>query len=130
MLEEVLKTINLNLERIANALEKANEPIVTPEIRNPINNIVMPTQTEPIQQQVIQNPVAQPVVTTTIPTTQVAESFTREQLATAMSKAVSAGKMNIIQGILQQFNVQALTEIAPSDYNKLATMLKEQGVEM
>ena len=39
-------------------------------------------------------------------------------------------KMNAIQNILQQFNVQALTQINPSDYNKLATMLKEAGVEV
>ena len=58
------------------------------------------------------------------------ESFTQEQLARAMSNAVSAGKMNVIQGILNQLGVQALTQINPTDYNKLAVMLKEAGVEV
>lgn len=47
-----------------------------------------------------------------------------------MSNAVSTGKMDIIQNILQQFSVQALTQINPADYNKLATMLKEAGVNV
>ena len=47
-----------------------------------------------------------------------------------MSNAVSAGKMGIIQNILQQLNVQALTQVNPADYNKLATMLQEAGVKV
>lgn len=66
----------------------------------------------------------------TIPTTQVAESFTQEQLAVAMSNAVAAGKMAVIQGVLKNFGVQALTQINPADYNKVATMLKEAGVQV
>ena len=103
-------------------------------------------QTEPVTQQpnttVVTQPqtqISQPVQSpeavqasqpTSIPTTQVQNSFTQEQLAVAMSNAVSTGKMDIIQNILQQFGVQALTQINPADYNKLATMLKEAGVNV
>ena len=58
------------------------------------------------------------------------DNITQEQLAVAMSNAVSTGKMDVIQGILKQFRVQALTQINPADYNKVATMLKEAGVEV
>ena len=38
--------------------------------------------------------------------------------------------MNVIMEILGKFNVQALTQINPADYNKLATMLREAGVNV
>lgn len=137
MLEEILKSINSNLERIANALEcksaytigvdtsEGVDSQVTEKVTAEQANTYLP------QPGVIQNSVGQAlqqVVPQAIPTTQIQESFTFDQLAVAMSNAVSAGKMNIIQGILQQLNVQALTQVNPSDYNKVATMLKEAGV--
>lgn len=141
MLEEVLKSINSNLERIAKALETENAEIVAEAVHEsakqfgPTENTAVQTVTPVIPQ--IPAPVVQPVQNpepvqqpTAIPTTPVQESFTQEQLAVAMSNAVSAGKMNVIQGILQQFSVQALTQINPADYNKVATMLKEAGVKI
>lgn len=141
MLEEVLKSINSNLERIAKALEAENVEVVAEAVHEtakqfrPTENTPVQTVTPAIPQ--IPAPVVQPVQNpepvqqaTAIPTTPVQESFTQEQLAVAMSNAVSAGKMNVIQGILQQFNVQALTQINPADYNKVATMLKEAGVKI
>lgn len=150
MLEEILNKINRNLERVANALEKQeNIDIAVKPLENTdfvadiVNNIT--NQATPVQNQntvVPVAPVVQPIpvvhtepVTTApvvpaIPTTIVQESFTQEQLARAMSNAVSTGKMNVIQGILNQLGVQALTQINPTDYNKLAVMLKEAGVEI
>lgn len=172
MLEEILKSINSNLERIAKSQEETLKYIREPikftdtelegaircienienkiKIRNEANTDasiqqnraidVAPIQqtptdinmTNPYVQQANtpQTVVAQPAMPQAIPTSQVQESFTQEQLAVAMSNAVSAGKMNIIQGILQQLGVQALTQVNPSDYNKVATMLKEAGVEV
>lgn len=140
MLEETLKLINQNLERIASAIEKKNES--APKLasgdntafqnNNPINVVSVPEQIS-VQPQVnaapVQAPVSQ-VVSTAIPVTQTNTTFTQDQLAVAMSNAVTAGKMSIIQNILQSFGVQALTQINPNDYNKLATMLKEAGVEV
>ncbi len=154
MLEEILKSINSNLERIANAQEEANilyknfieaEIVMDGEkvsavvdsgtigehkcevatIQQTPNSII--ANNNPVLTQTV---VAQPAMPQAIPTTQVQESFTQEQLAVAMSNAVSAGKMNVIQGILQQLGVQALTQVNPADYNKVATMLKEAGVEV
>ena len=127
MLEKILEDINSNLVRIANVLE--NKKIVEePETETAVVNqkvtdvkINQPTQTT-IQANVIP--------ATVIPATPQTESFTQEQLAVAMSNAVSAGKMNVIMEILGKFNVQALTQINPADYNKLATMLREAGVNV
>lgn len=141
MLEEVLKSINSNLERIAKALEIENVEMVAEAVHETAKQFKQTESTEikpvvPIIPQ-IPTPIVQPVEnpepvqqTTAIPTTPVQESFTQEQLAVAMSNAVSAGKMNVIQGILQQFNVQALTQINPADYNEVAGMLKEAGVKI
>lgn len=144
MLEEILKNINLNLERIANSLEmnskysvgidlangkdeNVSATVTAPQIEASKVELAQPSaitiSTMPIQQ-------SQPVISQPIPTTQNQESFTQEQLAVAMSNAVSAGKMQVIQGILQQMGVQALTQINPNDYNKVATLLKESGVEV
>lgn len=158
MLEEILKSINSNLERIAISLEENNkllkEPInfSGPEFLNAMsaleentmqqpnttaisqaqqpNTAVIPQAPTPVVQPVQNQESVQTPQSTSVPITQVQESFTQEQLAVAMSNAVSAGKMNIIQNILQQFGVQALTQINPADYNKLATMLKEAGVNV
>lgn len=161
MLEETLKSINSNLERVAKALEDSNylyrkcvmkdteintkdekESTViqmAPETNSNITvgQAYVTNQPQPVLQEppVTHQPVTvaapqqeQPVAT--IPTTQVENSFTQEQLAVAMSNAVSAGKMNTVMGILQQFGVQALTQIDPKDYNKVATMLMEAGVKV
>lgn len=137
MLEEVLKSINSNLERIANSLAK-NAKEVTESTKKIViagENVIPPqpiVHQAPVTEmpQPMQPTIPQQTIPQTIPITQVQENFTQEQLAVAMSNAVSAGKISVIQGILQQFGVQALTQINSSEYNKLASMLKEAGVEV
>ena len=135
MLETILNQINSNLEKIAKAQERRNE-LLESQIAS---NLKLEDKTQEEQNVLKEIPQAisqvQSVVqvqnqANAIPTTPTQESFTQEQLAVAMSNAVSAGKMDIIQNILQQFGVQALTQINPNDYNKVATMLKEAGVEI
>lgn len=144
MLEEILKTINTNLERIANAMEsKLNIGIDTGkqpdmsvpavmstnvEVQQPVQSIPVQTLMQTPVQTLMQTPVQAPMQT--IPTTQITQGFTQEQLALAMSNAVSAGKMQVIQGIMQSLGVQTLSQVNPADYNKLASMLKEAGVEI
>lgn len=136
MLEEILKSINLNLERIANSLEgKKEEKITTtrePVIPGQMSIEDIKPNVDPAANTIKVAPIPTPIATPVapVPTTVQAESFTQEQLAVAMSNAVSAGKMNVISDILQKFNVQALTQINPNDYNKLATMLREAGVKV
>lgn len=150
MLENILSEINKNLERIAIALKKSNEQGIEAnkfftdtinELKPDTNKTVVsapisqtPTDvsvTAPVQAVPAQHVIPATVIpATTIPATPQAESFTQEQLAVAMSNAVSAGKMNVVMEILGKFNVQALTQVNPADYNKLATMLREAGVNV
>lgn len=162
MLEEVLKSINSNLERIAKTLESKvkapeigvageklacatapeNKNVVSIPVRtveplgnmpNPYNNQNTPqvaNSTNTIPTTLNQVPAYVSVSTQTQIPIAPQEGFTQEQLAVAMSKASIAGKSNVIQGIFQQFGVQTLTQINPVDYNKVATMLKEAGVEV
>lgn len=125
MLEKILEDINSNLVRIANVLE--NKKIVEEPETAVVNQKVTDVKISQPTQTTIQ---ANVIPATVIPATPQTESFTQEQLAVAMSNAVSAGKMNVIMEILGKFNVQALTQINPADYNKLATMLREAGVNV
>lgn len=128
MLEETLKLINQNLERIAIALEDEKELCKCENVKESEVSVAIPQAILATAQSVITNPIVN-TPAPQVPVTQTApQSFTQEQLAVAMSNAVSAGKMNVIQGILQQLGVQALTQVNPADYNKVATMLKEAGV--
>lgn len=134
MLETILNEINSNLERIAKSLEsiKGNKDanIQNEQPQTNLQNIPLVAnannQVVPMQAPVAQQPVAKPQP---IPTTQNA-GFTMEQLAAAMSNAVNAGKMSTVLEILHSFNVQALTQLNPADYGKLAALLKEKGIEV
>lgn len=136
MLENILSEINSNIVRIANALEsKKEKPVEIQQTNNqqtqePVANMPQNTNAEsqvvPVQTPVTPQPVAVPQA---IPTSQNA-GFTMEQLAAAMSNAVNAGKMNTVLEILHSFGVQALTQVNPTDYSKLAIALKEKGIEI
>lgn len=136
MLENILENINKNLERIATAIEikvgldekhrqeKAtnNSDINCENPAQPIKNTVTTLGSEIVTELNATTPA--------IPVQAQTESFTQEQLAVAMSNAVSAGKMDVVMGVLGKFNAQALTQINPADYNNLAAMLREAGVNV
>lgn len=147
MLEETLKLINKNLERIADSLDAKKEPSIyesnaeiTGKIADDsINQIVsaIPVQTTPIVATTVAQPTTPAVQTPiqapampVVPTAPVTQGFTQDQLAVAMSNAVAAGKMQIVLNTLASLGVQALTDVKPEDYNKLASMLQAQGVEV
>lgn len=129
MLEKILEDINKNLERIVDAIEIKVGLDEKHKAENKIGTSIGETKNEMCGKSVV--PSTEMPINQTIPVqAQTEKSFTQEELAVAMSNAVSAGKMNVIMGILAQFNVQALTQIDKKDYNKLATMLIEAGVKV
>lgn len=142
-LEKYLKDV----ESIANSLEllvKRTEPVTIDfgdaeksKVQEVINNVAtmpavpianvpqMPaTPVQPQPQMQVQAPVAQ------IPVAQQVESFTQEQIARAMANATQAGRQDIIQNIFATFKVQTLMEINPANYNQIATMLREAGIQI
>ena len=132
MLENILSEINESLKVIANSVKEKQEIKVLGAMPNvmpttalqpaPMPNTPIPTTPQAVQS-VSNTP--QPIVQ---PATE--RNFTQEELARAMSDAVSAGKMNTVMSILGQFNVQVLSQVDPKDYNKLAAMLIEAGVKI
>ncbi|NBH82863.1 hypothetical protein D7X88_06930 [bacterium C-53] len=67
---------------------------------------------------------------TGIPTTATTQSYTLEQLQVAAAGLTSAGKMPLILGILQQFGIQAMTELPKERYGEMATVLREAGAQI
>ena len=86
-----------------------------------------PTQT--VQQTVPVQPVQQPVQTQPVQTAvPVAEkTYTLEDLQRASSTLVQAGKIQLLQGLLQEFNSLALTTLPVEQYGAFALRLRELG---
>lgn len=137
---EYLEKLFKNIERIADALEKiSNNNLVSNEnsklenqkeetlTQTTIPVMQTPINTQPAMQ--IPAPIATQVPTS-IPTSQQVEAFTQEQIARAMANAMQVGKHDLVQSILRTFNAQCLMEIDKSNYNKIATMLREAGIEI
>lgn len=70
------------------------------------------------------------VPVTPVPTTAVAQEYTLEQLQVAAAGLSSMGKMAQIMGILQQFGIQAMTELPKERYGEFATALREAGAQI
>lgn len=84
----------------------------------------VPVQTQPVQtvQQTV--PVQQPVQTA-VPVTE--KAYTLEDLQRASSTLVQAGKIQLLQGLLQEFNSLALTTLPVEQYGAFALRLRELG---
>lgn len=121
-----------DIKRIANAVENivsdnraANEPVI-------LNNKQTTGQTVPPTASVQESPVSvqNNPVPTGIPVSNVAPTYTQDQLAVAMGRAIDMGKMADIQIVLSTFKVSSLMEIPADKYNDLALKLREIGVEV
>lgn len=84
----------------------------------------VPVQTQPVQtvQQTV--PVQQPVQTA-VPVAE--KAYTLEDLQRASSTLVQAGKIQLLQGLLQEFNSLALTTLPVEQYGAFALKLRELG---
>ena len=88
---------------------------------------------QPVPQQAqapIQQSVQQVPVQTAIPVSNTVQSYTQEQLAVAMGRAVDSGKQSQILAIISSFGVSSLMELPQERYNDLALKLKEIGVDV
>jgi len=71
-----------------------------------------------------------PTIATAIPVSNAVQTYTQDQLAVAMGRALDSGKGEMIRNILGMFNVSSLMELKPEQYNDLALRLKEIGVDV
>lgn len=84
-------------------------------------------QTVPVQQtvQTVQTVVPVQPVQTAVPVAE--KTYTLEDLQRASSTLVQAGKIQLLQGLLQEFNSLALTTLPVEQYGAFALRLRELG---
>lgn len=105
----------------------AQQPVQTVQAAptQPVQSV--PVQTAPTQtvQQTV--PVQQTVQTvqTAVPVAE--KTYTLEDLQRASSTLVQAGKIQLLQGLLQEFNSLALTTLPTEQYGAFALRLRELG---
>ena len=115
LLDEIIAKYGNEVENVAVNVEPFKD--------SPVQQTVQ--QTVPVQQ--TQVPIQQPVQTvqTAVPVAE--KTYTLEDLQRASSTLVQAGKIQLLQGLLQEFNSLALTTLPVEQYGAFALRLRELG---
>ena len=124
----VVEDVAVNVEAFKDSpVQQTQVPIQQPVQTVPVQT--QPVQTQPVQTQPVQTavPVHQPVQTvqTAVPVAE--KTYTLEDLQRASSTLVQAGKIQLLQGLLQEFNSLALTTLPAEQYGAFALRLRELG---
>lgn len=128
LLDEIIAKYGNDVENVAVNVEPFKDsPAQQPQV--PIQQPVQTAPTQTVQQTVPVQPVQQPVQTQPVQTAvPVAEkAYTLEDLQRASSTLVQAGKIQLLQGLLQEFNSLALTTLPTEQYGAFALRLRELG---
>lgn len=133
LLDEIIAKYGNEVENVAvnvdpikdSPVQQTQVPIQQPVQIQPVQTQPVPVQ-QPVQTQPLQT---QPVpVQQTVQTVPVAEkTYTLEDLQRASSTLVQAGKIQLLQGLLQEFNSLALTTLPVEQYGAFALRLRELG---
>ena len=131
LLDEIIARYGNAVENVAVNVEAFKDSPVQ-QTQLPTQQPVQPVQTAvPVQSVPVQQPVqtAIPVQTQPVQTVvPVAEkTYTLEDLQRASSTLVQAGKIQLLQGLLQEFNSLALTTLPVEQYGAFALRLRELG---
>lgn len=126
LLDEIIAKYRNDVENVAVNVDPIKDsPVQQTQvpIQQPVQTAV-PAQTQPVQtvQQTV--PVQQPVQTA-VPVAE--KTYTLEDLQRASSTLVQAGKIQLLQGLLQEFNSLALTTLPAEQYGAFALRLRELG---
>lgn len=101
-----------NISSVPTSVNQPTQPVQ--EIQNVVP--ITPVQnTTPVQ--------TQPVLTT-------AKTYTLEDLQRASGALVQAGKIQQLQGLLQQFNAVSLAHLAQENFGAFALKLRELGADI
>lgn len=101
-------------------------PTQTVQQTVPVQPVQQPVQTQPVQTAVpTQQTVPVQPVQTAVPVAE--KTYTLEDLQRASSTLVQAGKIQLLQGLLQEFNSLALTTLPVEQYGTFALRLRELG---
>ena len=125
LLDEIIAKYGNDVENVAvnvEAFKDSTAQQTQAPIQQPVQSV--PVQTAPTQtvQQTV--PVQQPVQTA-VPVAE--KTYTLEDLQRASSTLVQAGKIQLLQGLLQEFNSLALTTLPVEQYGAFALRLRELG---
>ena len=127
LLDEIIAKYGNEVENVAVNVKPFKDSNAL-QTQVPIQQPVQPVQTAPTQtvQQTVQQtvPVQQPVQTA-VPVAE--KTYTLEDLQRASSTLVQAGKIQLLQGLLQEFNSLALTTLPVEQYGAFALRLRELG---
>lgn len=107
---------NISTQNISSVPTNMNQPVQ--EIQNVVP-ITSAQNTAPVQTQPVQ---------TAVPTT--AKTYTLEDLQRASGALVQAGKIQQLQGLLQQFNAVSLAHLAQENFGAFALKLRELGADI
>lgn len=137
LLDEIIARYGNAVENVAVNVEAFKDsPVQQTQLptQQPVQSVPVqtaPTQTvqQTVQQTVPVQPVQQPVQTQPVQTAvPVAEkTYSLEDLQRASSTLVQAGKIQLLQGLLQEFNSLALTTLPVEQYGAFALRLRELG---
>ena len=100
-------------------------PSPTPGMQGYGTGLTVPVAPVQPQQPAPGNPVAGAV-----PTATVTPGYSLEQLQVAAAGLTGTGKMPPVMGILQQFGIQAMTELPKERYGEFAAALREAGAQI
>lgn len=120
LLDEIIAKYGNAVENVAVNVEAFKD--------SPVQQTQLPTQ-HPVQTvQTVQQTVPVQTVQTVQTVVPVAEkAYTLEDLQRASSTLVQAGKIQLLQGLLQEFNSLALTTLPVDQYGAFALRLRELG---
>lgn len=131
LLDEIIAKYGNDVENVAVNVEAFKDSPVQ-QTQLPTQQLVQTVQTVPVQtvqtapsQTVQQTVPVQQTVQTVVPVAE--KAYTLEDLQRASSTLVQAGKIQLLQGLLQEFNSLALTTLPVEQYGAFALRLRELG---
>lgn len=126
LLDEIVARYGNAVENVAVNVEAFKDsPVQQTQLptQQPVQTVQAVQQTVPVQP--VQQPVQTQPVQTAVPVAE--KTYTLEDLQRASSTLVQAGKIQLLQGLLQEFNSLALTTLPVEQYGAFALRLRELG---
>ena len=129
LLDEIIARYGNDVENVAVNVEAFKDSTVQQTqvpTQQPVQQTQVPIQ-QPVQSVPVQTVQSVPVQTVqqTVPVAE--KTYTLEDLQRASSTLVQAGKIQLLQGLLQEFNSLALTTLPVEQYGAFALRLRELG---
>jgi hypothetical protein len=126
LLDEIIARYGNAVENVAVNVEAFKDsPVQQTQLptQQPVQTVQTVQQTVPVQTVPVQQTVQ--TVQTVVPVAE--KAYTLEDLQRASSTLVQAGKIQLLQGLLQEFNSLALTTLPVDQYGAFALRLRELG---